>query len=88
MPQWSVSTLYPYSLEWLPDSTTPPPLILYITPLITSLKISLIFLLMAIPEISKPSNWSHALAIVCARGGVTNRAMAVYYEGRIVLGSV
>jgi hypothetical protein len=44
----------------------------------TPLKISLIFLFEAIPEICKPFNWPHALALVCAGSGVISRVMVVY----------
>jgi hypothetical protein len=45
---------------------------------ITPLKISLIFLLKAIPQSSQPSNWLPSLALVCAGSGVTHNVMAVY----------
>jgi hypothetical protein len=45
---------------------------------ITPLKISLIFLFEAIPEISRPSKWLPSLALVCAGSGVIHNVMAVY----------
>jgi hypothetical protein len=47
----------------------------HITLLITPLKISLIFLLEAIPEISRPSNWLPSLALVCAGSGVIHNVI-------------
>jgi hypothetical protein len=58
----------------------------HITLRITPLKISLIFLLEAIPEISRPSNWLRSLALVCAGSGVIYSVMGVYSGGGIVYG--
>jgi hypothetical protein len=61
---------------------SPPPNKPHITLRITPLKISLIFLLEAIPHTSPPSNWLRSLALVCAGSGVIHSVMAVYSGGK------